>query len=213
MELIGQYDSPFVRRVGIALVRYGMVFKHRPYSSFDDGERFHEHNPLRRVPTLVLEDGEALIDSDAILDHLDERAGRDRALISPAGPARRAAMRRCALALGLSEKAVSFFYMRSFAHALDEQFVQRCISQIHDGIRALDRECAARSDAWWFGDDPGHDDIAVACTVRHVLDAFPGSIEIKGHPALNDHCLRAEARPEFKKIRQPFLPPRRQGPR
>lgn len=49
MELIGQYDSPYVRRVGIRLVRYGVAFKRRPYSSFDDSERFREHNPLRRV--------------------------------------------------------------------------------------------------------------------------------------------------------------------
>jgi glutathione S-transferase len=30
MILIGQYDSPFVRRVGIALTLYGMKFEHRP---------------------------------------------------------------------------------------------------------------------------------------------------------------------------------------
>ena len=29
MILIGQYDSPFVRRVGIALTLYGMKFEHR----------------------------------------------------------------------------------------------------------------------------------------------------------------------------------------
>ena len=30
MILIGRYDSPFVRRVGIALTLYGMAFEHRP---------------------------------------------------------------------------------------------------------------------------------------------------------------------------------------
>lgn len=29
MLLIGQYDSPFVRRVGIALTLYGVEFEHR----------------------------------------------------------------------------------------------------------------------------------------------------------------------------------------
>jgi glutathione S-transferase len=30
MILIGQYDSPFVRRVGIALTLYGITFEHQP---------------------------------------------------------------------------------------------------------------------------------------------------------------------------------------
>jgi len=34
MILIGQYDSPFVRRVGIALTLYGLPFEHRPWSIF-----------------------------------------------------------------------------------------------------------------------------------------------------------------------------------
>ncbi len=68
MILIGQYDSPFVRRVGIALHLYGMTFEHRPWSTFGDGDKIALFNPLRRVPTLVLDDGEVLIESGAILD-------------------------------------------------------------------------------------------------------------------------------------------------
>ena len=73
--LIGQYDSPFVRRVGIALRLYGHAYDHRPWSTFGDADRIASLNPLRRVPTLVLDDGEVLIESGAILDHLDELAG------------------------------------------------------------------------------------------------------------------------------------------
>ena len=58
MILIGQYDSPFVRRVGIALRLYGMAFEHRPWSVFGDADKIRVLNPLVRVPTLVLEDGE-----------------------------------------------------------------------------------------------------------------------------------------------------------
>ncbi|MET0575043.1 MAG: glutathione S-transferase N-terminal domain-containing protein, partial [Mesorhizobium sp.] len=39
MILIGQYDSPFVRRVGIALTLYGLPFEQRPWSSFGDAEK------------------------------------------------------------------------------------------------------------------------------------------------------------------------------
>jgi glutathione S-transferase len=73
MFLIGQYDSPFVRRTAIAMRLYGIAFEHRPWSTFGDADKIAPYNPLRRVPTLVLDDGEALIDSTAILDYLDER--------------------------------------------------------------------------------------------------------------------------------------------
>lgn len=207
MQLIGQFDSPFVRRVGIALTRYAMPFEHLPYSTFGEGHLFHHLNPLRRVPTLVLDDGEVLIGSDAILDHLDESHGRDRALIAAAGPARRAALKRCALATGISEKAVSFFYARLFAPSLNAAFVDRSQAQLRDGLAALDRLCAEKSGDWWSGTDPGHDDIAVACTTRHACEAWPKLLRIADYPALAVHCARAESRPEFQSITQEFIPP------
>ncbi len=148
MQLIGQFDSPFVRRVGIALTLYGMKFQHLPFSTFGDSDRFVDKNPLRRVPTLVLAGGEALIDSGAILDHLDEVHGRESALIAPSGPARRAALHRIALATGTAEKAVSFFYAKLFGAPLDPMFVARSEGQIVAGLTALDVECAQRTSAW-----------------------------------------------------------------
>ena len=71
MILIGQYDSPFVRRVGIALTLYGIPFEHRPWSAFGDADKIRPYNPLTRVPTLVLDNGEVLIHSAAILDYID----------------------------------------------------------------------------------------------------------------------------------------------
>lgn len=57
MILIGQYDSSFVRRVGIALTLYRLPFEHRPWSVMSDAEKIRALNPLVRVPTLVLDDG------------------------------------------------------------------------------------------------------------------------------------------------------------
>jgi glutathione S-transferase len=58
MILIGQYDSPFVGRVAIALRLHGLAFEQRPWSTFGEGDRIPPYSPLRRVPTLSL-DGEA----------------------------------------------------------------------------------------------------------------------------------------------------------
>src|SRR3954466_11513255 len=80
MILIGQFDSPFVRRVGIALRLYDLPLEHRPWSTFGDADKIASYNPLRRVPTLVLDDGVLLIESTAILDHAGETVGPSRAM-------------------------------------------------------------------------------------------------------------------------------------
>src|SRR5262245_27303631 len=98
MILIGQYDSPFVRRVGIALTLYELPFEHWPRSTFADAERIRRYNPLTRVPTLVLDDGTTLIESHIILDYLDSIVPVDRALFPRAEPERREALRIAALA-------------------------------------------------------------------------------------------------------------------
>lgn len=208
MQLIGQFDSPFVRRVGVALEVYGIAYEHRPFSTFGDWEKFVGQNPLRRVPTLVLDDGEALIDSAAILDHLDEMQGRERALVAPAGPERRAALRRIALATGTADKAVSFFYARLFSPSLDPAFIERSEGQIAAGLAALDSECARRKGGWWHGARPGHDDIAVACVARFLSEAYPSLVRLADHPALAAHSARAEDMAEFRAVSQPFIPPR-----
>ena len=62
MKLIGQYDSPFVRRVGITLTLYGIAFEHLPWSTFGDADKIAPYNPLRRVPVLVFDDGISVMD-------------------------------------------------------------------------------------------------------------------------------------------------------
>jgi hypothetical protein len=136
MILIGQYDSPFVRRVAIALRLYGVPFEHRPWSTFGDGEKIAAYNPLRRVPTLVLDGGEALIESTAILDYLDEVAGPDKAMIAARGPERRRGLKICALASGLGDKGVSLLYERVLRKDQSKIWVERCQAQISSVLDA-----------------------------------------------------------------------------
>lgn len=208
MILIGQYDSPFVRRVAIALEIYGFGFEHRPWSVFGNAAEVAGYNPLVRVPTLVLDDGEVLIESAAILDHLDERAGPERALIAASGPARRHALKVSALATGLGEKAVSLFYERAMHREVAENWVGRLEAQIAGALDALEAKRAIRATPYWFGEAIGHADIAVACMVRFVGEAHRHLIEHGRWPALAAHAERCEALGPFRSINQPFLPPR-----
>jgi glutathione S-transferase len=207
MILIGQYDSPFVRRVGIALRLYGLGYEHRPWSTFGDAELIAPVNPLRRVPTLVLDNGETLIESGAILDHLDELAGPSRALIAARGEARRHALKVCALATGLSDKAVALFYERVLHQAVSDRWVGRCEAQIADVLTVLQTSRAAARTRFWQGDAIGHADIAVACALRHLREVHPGLFDERRWPALAAHAEMCEAMDVFREIAQPFQPP------
>jgi glutathione S-transferase len=207
MILIGQFDSPFVRRVGIALELYGLAYEHRPWSTFGDAERIAPYNPLRRVPTLVLDDGGSLIESAAILDYLDELAGPSRALIAAAGPARRHALKTCALATGLNDKAVSLVYERVLHKETSDVWVARCRAQIGAVLEALESDRSRRATPYWFGDSIGHTDIAVACALRFLREAHPALLGEAMRPALAAHAARCEALAVFRSIAQPFIPP------
>jgi glutathione S-transferase len=205
--LIGQYDSPFVRRVGITLTLYGVAFDHRRWSVFGDAAEIARYNPLVRVPTLVLDDGTSLIESHAILDYLDSRAPAGGALFPTAEPARHTALRVAALATGLAEKAVSLFYELRLHSAVSDVWVDRCRGQIAATLAVLEAERARRNSNYWFGDAIGHADIAVACALRFTGEAHPGLIDLAAYPALAAHCARCEALSVFAVVSQPFIPP------
>ena len=207
MILIGQYDSPFVRRVGIALSLYGLPFEHRPWSTFGDADQIRPYNPLTRVPTLVLDDGEALIESHAILDHLDSLVPAERAMFPRLEPERRRALKVAALATGLADKAVSLFYEKRLHAAASELWVARCRAQIAGVLAALQADRAARPGDYWFGERIGHADIAVAVALRFLGEAHPGVAPLDEFPALAAHAGRLEALPVFQRIAQPFIPP------
>ena len=140
MILVGQYDSPYTRRVAIALHWLGIPFARNTLSVFANADEARTINPLGRVPALVLDNGEVLIDSGAILDHVDEVAGPARALLPPNGAARRQALRTIALATGGMEKAVSIVYERVLrpTEKLHQPWLERCQTQLAGSLAALE---------------------------------------------------------------------------
>jgi len=204
MILIGQYDSPFVRRTAIALWLLGLAYEHRPWSVWADADKLAALNPLRRVPTLVLDDGEVLIESGAILDALDQIAGPSAALMPASGPSRRRALHVSALATGLADKAVSLLYEGLLHEAPSQTWIARCRAQIADVLDALEAERARSSSAYWLGEAIGHADIAVACALRFLIEAHAGLFDAGRWPRLAAHAEQCEALEVFREIRQPF---------
>ncbi|GLS28933.1 Glutathione S-transferase [Mesorhizobium albiziae] len=207
MILIGQYDSPFVRRVGVALTLYGLPFEQRPWSSFGDAEKLRAYNPLTRVPTLVLDNGDVLIESHAILDYLDSLVPAERAMFPKDEPARYRALKVAALATGLADKAVILFYEKRLHQTVSDLWVQRCRTQISEVLAALEADRAGRPGDYWFGDRIGHADIAVAAALRFIGEVHAGLVSMDAFPALRDHAARLEAMPVFHEISQPFIAP------
>lgn len=202
MILIGQYDSPFVRRVAIALRIYAMPFTHWPLSVFADATAVRALNPLMRVPVLVLEDGLALADSHMMLDHLDGRT--DRPLFPRAGLARTHALRRAALACGAAEKAVALFYETRLHDVASDVWESRCRLQVTSVLAALEAEA---DETLPDLNRPGHDAIALACALRFIHEAHPGLIDLAALPRLTAQARALEETPVFREISQPFAAP------
>jgi glutathione S-transferase len=207
MILIGQYDSPFVRRVGIALTIYEIPFDHRPWSTFGDAEKIRPYNPLTRVPTLVLDNGDVLIESQSIIDYLDRLVGPDRAMFPISEPTRHQALKIASLAIGLGDKAASLFYETKFHREVSHVWVNRCQSQILATLAVLEESRADRPGDYWFGNRIGHADIAVAVVLRFITEAHPELVSLANFPALRTNATRLEAMPAFQTITQPFIPP------
>ncbi len=117
MQLIGMLDSPYVRRVAIALIVAKVPFTHRPISLFRHIDEFSKINPLLKAPTLLTDDGAALMDSNVILDYLAGIDSRVAALTPSRAPERLRALRATGLALTVMEKAVQRHYERALRPA------------------------------------------------------------------------------------------------
>ena len=67
MKLFVSYCSLFVRRVAMTMNIFDIPYEHVDLPIFENPDPINVHNPLTRVPTLLLDDGEVLIESYAWL--------------------------------------------------------------------------------------------------------------------------------------------------
>jgi glutathione S-transferase len=135
MKLVGVYLSPYVRRVAAAMISRRLPYEHEPVNGYREFEVASRYNPVAKVPSLVLDDGEILIDSSAILDYLNELV--PLAPLIPAGSqARRATLKLAAIGHGICEQAVRLSAARR--GQAPESDTKRWRAQILGGLSALD---------------------------------------------------------------------------
>ena len=140
MRLIGVNRSPYTRRVAITLTALGVTYEQRCLSGFGNREEVRRHNPLGRIPALVLDDGETLIDSGAIVDFLDERYGGDLPTVPRSGAERRAVLRIAATMMGACDKGLQAAYHRNHTPVdkLHPPWIDDCMSQVRSALAAVD---------------------------------------------------------------------------
>lgn len=191
MILVGQYDSPYVRRVGVSLRVLGFDYTHDTRSVFGDFDDMRKTNPLGRIPSLILADGTTLIDSGAMLDWLDEKVGPERALIPASGAARRRCLHLIALATGAIDKAGASGYeriIRPSAYRWPE-WVVRCRTQVAGALAAL-------AEVAWPAEVPlDQAQITTACMLRYVEMTDPALLQ--PHASLRALSARLETLPAF----------------
>jgi len=194
MILVGQYDSPNVRRVAVTLGVLGLAFDHDTRSVFGDFDSMRTVNPLGRIPSLILPNGTTLIDSAAILDWLDQTVGPERALLPPGGASRQQALQRLALATGTIDKVMAAAYERLIRPERYRwpDWVARCRTQAEGGIAAL----AARS--WPEDARLDQASITTTCMIRYIQLAEPELLPSGRYPSLDILSQRCEALPAFR---------------
>ncbi len=203
-------DSPYVRRVAISMKLCGIAYEHASWSVGADFERIRRYNPLVRVPTLVLDDGEVLLESHALLDYLDELVGPQRALLPRVGRERRAALRLMAIAMGAADKAREQVYERAFRppERRHEPWLSRCRTQMHGALAELERHADERgSGRWLVGERMTQADISTVCAFTFLREALSLTDAAAPYPARRTLAERCEGLPEFQASYLKFFAP------
>ena len=195
MQLIGMLDSPYVRRTAISLRLLEVEFQHRPLSVFSTYEDFRGINPVVKAPTLILDDGQTLMDSTLIIDLIEHEAGRS--LMPGESTARVRATRLLGLALAAMEKAVQRYYEQQRPE--DKQHMPwqgRVEEQLHAACATLENELTEHPLPRDGRLDQAGLSIAVAWTFIQLLHVqyMPADT----YPALHDWTLYAESQEAFK---------------
>ena len=172
-------------------------YEHNPLSIFRTYDEFRQLNPLVKVPTLICDDGEMLVDSTLIIDYVESLAGRS---LMPTDPAQRlAALQLTGVSLVAMEKVAQRIYELKVR---PEEFqygpwLERVNEQLVSAIDAMEAAATDLDSSWLLGEQITQADISTAVAWRFVNNAAPVIAEQADRPALTAFSARAELLPEF----------------
>ena len=200
MKLYAALASPFVRKVRIFAMECGLddrielhVLATAPHQP-DAG--LAAVNPVKKIPTLVTDDGAVLYDSGVITDYLNAESGHR--LMPASGAARWTAKRQEALADGLLDAAVLCRY-ETFVRPEEKQWdgwIAAQTGKIDGALKQIDAELKDLGDP--AAPDTSLGAIAFGCSLGYLDFRFADKDWRGGWPALADWYAIYAKRPAMQ---------------
>ena len=199
-QLLGLYDSPFVRRVAVTMQYYAIPFEHLSLSVFRHMDAMRPINPLFKVPMLTLPSGEKLYESAYIIDYLDELADqRGIVPLTPrSGKERRHVQQLVALAMVATEKAVAIEYERKRPSVLQwVDWSSRLRGQMRQALSMLEERLEGD---FLFAGHLTQADVSTVAGIGFIRHVVPHEWPVGDYPALERLAERLEASEAFKAV-------------
>ncbi len=199
MRLVGMLDSPYVRRVAISLEFLDIPFKHEAVSVFSTFEKFQRVNPVVKAPTLVCDDGEALMDSSLILQFVENIAAPNRSLWSSDPLELQHELRAVGLALAACEKSVQIIYEQNLRpkEVQYKPWVDRVTGQLLAAYSGLEHEVQRRQAA--FSVSRNQATLSAAVAWQFTQSMLASVVAASNHPGLVRLSEHLELTAEFRK--------------
>lgn len=197
MKMFWSTRSPFVRFVMVVAHEKGVADQIETeqvvVAAAQPNAAVMAHNPLNKLPTLVLDDGSALYDSRVIAEYFDE-TGTGAKLLPASGNARRDVMRQMALGVGLLDLLVGWLAQhRKPAGEQDAAFNAAMHLKFTATLDVLEREAAGLS-ARDF--DMAH--AAIGAALGYADFRYDDIAWREGRPGLAAFNASLDARPSFQ---------------
>ena len=198
MQLIGYMDSPFVRRVAVSAQFLGIPYEQKELSIFRNFDEFSAINPLVKVPTLVCDNGEILVESTLIVDYFESLVGAGKTLLPQVGDERVKALQLIGIALVANEKVAQLIYEINLrpVELQHPRWIERLEKQLRGAIDLL-HTAVGDGATWFFESGISQADITVAIAWRFVQHVSIIRIPADDYPGLVNFSARAEALAEF----------------
>lgn len=195
MKLLGSVPSPFTRKVRIVLAEKRVECAFEQVEVMAAGSPVPMHNPLGKIPVLVLDDGSTLYDSRVIAEFLDTVSPMGRLI--PEESRNRIAVRRWeALADGTIDAGILIRYEQAReANLQSTAWIARQTGKLERGLAEMARELGDKP--WCHGNSFTLADIAFGCTLGWLAFRFT-AIDWRGqYPNLAKHFDKLSERPAF----------------
>lgn len=197
MKLLSATPSPYARKVRIALAEKGIPFELVTEVPWNDDTETPAHNPLEKLPVLILDDGQTVYESDFILEWLEHYHPQPPML--PDDPELRLAARRLeVLADGVCDAFVLWFFesFRPEAHR-SQPWQDRQYRKIAGGLAEIDRLVPTKAE-FCVGDRFGLGDIAVGTVLDYLTTRMPSLDWRTAYPDLAARLEILSRRPSFR---------------